>query len=166
MRTLFAFVFLLLSTTSYAQVCAKLVAPNPAPVSVAGPPGSGYFRYKISEGSIAGGPSIDELAAEFFTSSAGTFNLAAGNNTNYATCDQCIGFSRDYTVSAQFKFFFQSTGFLSISQPPGTNPLQLTFAGARLVEVTLDSNFNSTPVPGGECYDLVPDQIFRSGFDS
>ena len=166
MRHLLTVAFALLSSASYAQTCAKLVAPNPAPLSVTGPPGSGYFRYKISEGSIAGGPLIDELAAEFHSSSVGAFNLAAGNNSNYASCDQCIGFSRDYSVAAQFKFFFQSAGVLSISQPPGTNPLQLTFSTVRLVEVTLDPNtFVSTPVPGGECYDLVADQLFRSGFD-
>jgi hypothetical protein len=163
MRYLAGAVFMLFSTVSYAQTCGTLVAPASTTLSFTGP---GYWRYMISSGFIAGAPAIDELDAEFYSNAVGSFSLATGANNNYATCNQCVSFSRDYTDPVQTKFFFQSGGLLTLSLAPGTNPLAITLSNTRLVEVTLDpTTFFSTPVPGGECYDLVTDQIFRSGFD-
>ncbi|MGB0133763.1 hypothetical protein [Dokdonella sp.] len=163
MRILVAVVIALLSTTSYAQTCANLVAPPSTTLSFTGP---GYWRYIISEGFLAGEPTIDELDAEFYSSSFGSFNLATGANDNYSTCDQCITFSRDYTDPVNNKLFFQSTGTITITQAPGPATLNVQLSNTRLVEVTLDPNtYVSTPVPGGECYDLVPNEVFLSGFD-
>jgi hypothetical protein len=164
MRHLVAVVFAFLSTVSHAQTCASLVAPTSTTLSFTGP---GYWRYMVSSGLLTGGPAIDELDVEFYSNAVNSFNLAIGANNNYATCNQCVSLSRDYTDPIQTKFFFQSGGTLTINQAPSTNPLTIVLSNTRLVEVTLNpSTFESTPVPGGECYDLVADQIFRSGFDS
>lgn len=163
MRQLAAVAFALLSTVSYAQTCAPLVAPTSTTLSFTGP---GYWRYTISSGYIVGSPAIDELNAEFYSPAVGSFDLATGDNNNYATCNQCVTFDRDYTDPVQAKLFFQSAGTITTSQALGTDPLTITLTNTRLVEVTLDpQTYVSTPVPGGECYDLVPDQTFRSGFD-
>ena len=162
MRTLLAAALAVVPLSSLAQTCVPLVAVATATLTVNQPP---YYRYKIADGMISGGPGIDELTIEFNSSaSTGIFNLAAGSNTNYRTCVQCVHFSRDYTTN--FKFFYPSQGTLCVFQPLVTNPLTFTLSNTRLVEVTLAANFNSTPVPGGECYNLVGDQLFRSGFDS
>lgn len=163
MRYLAAVVFALLSNVSYAQTCGRLAAPTSTTLSYSDP---GYWRYTIASGSLAGGPTIDEMDAEFFSAAVGSFDLATGVNNNYATCEQCVTFYRDYTDPVQHKLFFQSAGLLTIDQVPGIDPLTVELSNTRLVEVTIDPDtFESTPVPGGECYDLVTDLIFRSGFD-
>jgi hypothetical protein len=164
MHRLLALALVLYACASHAQTCETLVAPASTSLSFVG---KSYWRYTVSSGLLSGGPSIDELDVEFYSNAVNTFDLANSANSNYATCNQCVSFSRDYTVPVESKFFFQSAGVLSISQAPGVDPLAITLSNTRLVEVTLDPNtFESTPVPGGECYDLVPDQVFKSGFEN
>lgn len=81
MRTLLAAALAVVPLSSLAQTCVPLVAVATATLTVNQPP---YHRYKIADGTISGGPGIDELTIEFNSSaSTGIFNLAAGSNTNY-----------------------------------------------------------------------------------
>jgi hypothetical protein len=43
----------------------------------------------------------------------------------------------------------------------------MSWANVHLVEVTIDpQTYESTPVPGGSCYDIVSNEVFANGFES
>jgi hypothetical protein len=90
----------------------------------------------------------------------GTFDLtSANNNDNYATCDQCVYLYQDIdpVTEIEDKFFFQSEGTLTVTEtdPSLPNVSKGSLTNVKLVEVTLDANYNSTPVPNGVCY-VIP----------
>lgn len=102
---------------------------------------------------------LDEFDIQFYGTpyvpELGTFDLAsAGANDNFATCAHCVYLYRDVDMNVEDKFFFQSEGTLAVTDIDATVPniSQGTLTNVKLVEVTVDQNFISTPVPGGECY--------------
>ena len=75
-----------------------------------------------------------------------------GDETNYATCRNCVRGSRDCDASLCATEFMARAGTLTITaieQPSISGSL----TGVELVEVTIDpQTFVSTPVPGGESW--------------
>lgn len=92
-----------------------------------------------------------------YVPAVGSYNLAsAGINDNYATCKECVYIYQDVVNDVEEKLFFQSQGTLEITEtdPMAPNVSKGSLKNVRLVEVTLDMNFSSTPVPNGACYDI------------
>ncbi len=124
-----------------------------------------------------GGAEPDQISFEFYSYIAatppatGTFDLGSGNNTNYATCNQCILIFQDLIAPHDpQKTFFQTGGSITIDMNtvPGTAAnVGLSWSNVTLAEVTIDPDtFVSTLVPGGDCYTVVADLVFRNGFDA
>jgi hypothetical protein len=115
----------------------------------------------------------DVISFEFYSFTAdppatGTFDLGSGDNSNYASCAQCILIFQDFTGSVPLKTFFQTGGTLTVdaSTVPGiAADVLLTWSNVTMAEVTIDSvTFESTLVPNGDCYNIVADKIFADGF--
>ena len=115
----------------------------------------------------------DVIRFEFYSytqaaPATGTFDLGSGVDANYQTCEQCIVVYQDFTGGGTPKTLFQTGGSLTIDMNtvPGLNSeLNLSWSNVSLAEVTIDpATFLSTPVPGGECYTILPDGIFADGF--
>ena len=123
-----------------------------------------------------GGLDPDIISFEFYSQATGTFNLAIGNDSNYATCTQCVLIYQDYQdqngLQVPQKTFFQTGGTLKIDMntvPGVAADVGLSWSNVTLAEVTIDpdNNFTSTLVPGGDCYTVVDsDVVFRNGFES
>lgn len=94
-----------------------------------------------------------------YTPATGTYDLAStGVNDNYATCAECVYLFQDVDMNdVEDKAFFQSEGTLTITatDPTLPNVSEGSLTNVKLVEVTIDENFFSTPVPGGDCY-VIP----------
>lgn len=149
------------------QACSPLNVPSTA-VLYHADPANNYWSYELANGELSGGPGLDDLQLYFYSGATGTFDLSSGANSNFGTCLQCVILYEDFQNGLATKTYFQDMGTLDIGPAPGTNPLPLTFAGLRLIEVTLNPNTGvSTPVPGGACYfgSGGGDLIFASGFD-
>jgi len=118
-----------------------------------------------------GGTLPDIISFEFYSQATGTFNLAIGNDSNYATCTQCVLIFQDLNgpQDAQ-KTFFQTGGMLTIDMntvPGVAADVTLSWSNVTLAEVTIDpTTFTSTLVPDGDCYTVVADVVFRNGFES
>jgi len=118
-----------------------------------------------------GGTLPDIISFEFYSQATGTFNLAIGNDSNYATCTQCVLIFQDLNgpQDAQ-QTFFQTGGTLTIDMntvPGIADDVGLSWSNVTLAEVTIDpTTFTSTLVPGGDCYTVVADVVFRNGFES
>jgi hypothetical protein len=100
---------------------------------------------------------------------SGTIDLAAKGNDNYSTCTTCVSIYQDQPDgSPAGKIFFQSAGSLTLDPTPPLGDPEVAFSlnAVQLVEVTIDENFVSTPVPGGDCYFQVGDSIFANGFEA
>lgn len=85
----------------------------------------------------------------------GTFNLASGGDSNYASCSRCVRMVEDPTLPG--RTFFQTGGTLTIASSSDqlNGSISATLTNVTLVEVTVDaSTFVSTPVPGGACVHL------------
>ena len=89
---------------------------------------------------------------------AGDYDLA---DSNYADCDVCvqlfeeIEYDEEGYMSGIGKRFFQQNGTLTVNSfDEATGAIDAVFDNVRLVEVTVDSNYNSTEVPGGKCYEI------------
>ena len=80
----------------------------------------------------------------------GTYNLGSGLNTNYKTCTECVRLIRDHE-----DFFFQTSGTLKIDSVDSSNNIKGTLS-AKFIEVTIapEPDYTSTPVPGGECFEI------------
>lgn len=119
--------------------------------------GQGGFADDVSElGLGALGPK-DALQFEFYASGNGTFDLGAGKNANYATCDQCALLYVDGNGRGP-RIFFQTAGSMVVdaSSDIDNGPLKMGITGLHLVEVTLDqADATSTPVAGGACIDVT-----------
>jgi hypothetical protein len=123
----------------------------------------GVFR---TTGELLGDAAFrDRISIDFFDGATGPFDLASmGVNDNYSTCHQCIRLIEDLDFDAGMvaNVYFQSQGTIDIdasSDVFGTS-LSATLTGVRLVEVMIDPmTFVSTPVPGGECADIVDGTI-------
>lgn len=84
----------------------------------------------------------------------GSYDLGAGIEANYASCDHCVLVYADLGDMGAGKIFFQKSGTMkleSVQSPPG--PLTVgSIADVTLVEVTINpDDFTSTEVPGGAC---------------
>ena len=118
-----------------------------------------------------GGLLPDTISFEFYSQATGTFNLAIGNDSNYATCTQCVLVFQDLAApqDAQ-KTFFQTGGTLTIDMntiPGVAAGVGLSWSNLTLAQVTIDPDtFTSTLVPDGDCYNVVADEIFLSGFEA
>jgi len=121
-----------------------------------------------------GGPEPDGISFEFYKTGGipelGNFSLTTNVNDNYATCEQCILILQDFVAGEPTKTFFQSSGNLIVSgdaAPGVADQLTLIWSNLTLVEVTIDPNtFESTPVLGGACYDVLPEVVYADGFDA
>lgn len=102
---------------------------------------------------------------EFYSFEVGTIDLGAGANLNYSTCIQCLRLLKAAVDDIPSKQFFQDRGLLELSTEPGADPLPVAFSNLRLIEVTIDESFQSTPVPDGECYETGTGAIFINGFE-
>jgi hypothetical protein len=118
-----------------------------------------------------GGSLPDVISFEFYSQATGTFNLAIGNDSNYASCTQCILIFQDLDGSlVPQKTFFQTGGSLKIDMntiPGVAADVGLSWSNLTLAEVTIDPDtFTSTLVPNGDCYTVIPDTVFRNGFET
>ena len=81
-----------------------------------------------------------------------TFDLGAGLNTAWESCNECILVYEDDGA----KLYFQSEGSLTIEalngEAQGTG--EGTATGVTLIEVTLGEGDVSIPVPGGDCLSI------------
>jgi hypothetical protein len=110
-------------------------------------------------GTIGGGADLVsqfEFYGETAPSLAGTFDLTAGNQSNYSTCAICV---RAFALDANgevTKQFFQSGGSVTLTEDPFTNAhMKAMFTNLELEEVTVaPMTYVSTPVEGGECADF------------
>ena len=149
----------------HAQTCDLLVVPENAVLTQA-MPGGGMYSYDIARGNFSGGSQEDALELYLFSSAApATVELGSGVNANWESCSECLLFNEDLDGVNSARILFQASGQLTLGDVPGAATMPLTFHGVRLVEVTIDDNEHSTPVPGGKCLDLVTDRLFKNGFD-
>jgi len=172
--TLISFPWLAGAATCKQQVLdgpRVLVASDPS----AGP--NGYAVYQVDPDATTdlgyGNSQPDTISFEFYTFNspalaAGTFDLGSALNSNYSSCDQCVLAYRDFAGGVASQAFFQTAGTLTVDGAtiPGSDPITMTWQNVNLIEVTIDpSTFESTPVPNGDCYDIVPDKLFVDGFE-
>jgi len=122
-----------------------------------------------------GGSLPDVISFEFYSQATGTFNLAVGNDSNFATCTQCVLIYQDYQnlLGSQVpqKTFFQTGGMLIIDMntvPGLADDVGLSWSNLTLAQVTIDPDtFTSALVPNGDCYTVVDsDVVFRNGFEA
>lgn len=90
---------------------------------------------------------------------AGSYDLAG---TNYADCDVCMQLFEDIQYDEEGymtgigKRFFQKSGTVTVNSfNETTGAIDAALNNVRLVEVTVDSDWNSTEVAGGKCYDIT-----------
>lgn len=121
---------------------------------------TGYASWSNELPTDVGGGGSSLLYALFYhtetrTSLVGTWDLAAGDEANYATCATCfVGVALDADGNP-LKYYYQSGGSINVTTDPvdtATNRLQAMVTDLAMVEVTIDSNtFTSTPVANGQC---------------
>lgn len=94
------------------------------------------------------------------TQSPGSFDLGVGNETNFSSCSHCVMLFEDMDSAGESKRqFFQKSGTLTltVNPSPTTGAIKGRIEKLVLVEVTVDyagKTYTSTPVPGGECFEL------------
>ena len=98
----------------------------------------------------------------------GTYDLGTGDNKNYKTCTECVRVLEDYVEPASDEEsghydhqYFQKSGTIKIDTVDKQGNIKGSLS-AKLVEVTLDSSYNSTPVTGGGCLE-IESATFDSG---
>ena len=133
---------------------------------------SASFSIFTAQTSAVGGTDPDYFDFMFFNAGnqdTGTFDLGAAPDDNYATCERCLQLCMDVNQSTFDcdKWFFQSAGAITINAPPENGVLDVVVSGLRIVESTVNPGTSeSTPVPGGECFDVTFQQhIFLDGFE-
>ncbi|MBV1859820.1 MAG: hypothetical protein KUG77_15520, partial [Nannocystaceae bacterium] len=132
-------------------------------VSIDGPFVQNGAAYVASSFTPLGDADIEDvLRVEFYDFVDGPLpedgvDLAsAGLNDNYVSCDECFRALEDGGITVpSVRGYFQSQGTLTASEPVAAGTASLTFAGVRLIEVTVADDFTSTPVEDGACIDIV-----------
>ena len=122
-----------------------------------------YSNSFYADASFGDASLSDFIALEFyqnddFTTTAGTFNLGTGSNTNYKTCSECVRAYQDIASdgSSYAKQYFQKSGTLKISNVDSDGNISGTLE-ATLIEVTIGSKeegYPSNPVAGGACIEI------------
>ena len=89
---------------------------------------------------------------------AGEYDLA---DTNYADCTVCmqlfeeIEYDDEGNMTGIGRRYFQKSGKVNVTSFNDANgAISASFNKVRLVEVTVDSNWTSSEVAGGKCYDI------------
>ncbi len=135
--------------------------PTCGPITVSGDLAKDpdYDVYQVIGDFGAGDATPDILSIEYYAADTGTFDLGAGDNTNYQTCTQCVVLYADYDeTTGPAAVFFQTGGAMLVdaATPPGGEDFGVTLTGVGLEEVSIDTTtFLSTPVAGGACYELA-----------
>jgi hypothetical protein len=167
---------LMASSTAGAATCKQQILDG-ARTLIADSPGS-YEIYQVGPLQDTdlgyGGVLPDVISFEFYANgapiTAGTFDLGSGDNANYATCSQCVRVIMDIDTGTGVpqKIFYQTGGTLTVDAMtlPGSDPIVLSWQNVTLAEVYIDpSTFESTLVPNGDCFTIVPDEIFANDFE-
>jgi hypothetical protein len=136
------------------------LTPSCVPIALAGEllnTAPGVFRIDVSEHGLGAVGEGDFLQIEFYKNATGTFDLAAPANRNYATCDQCVRLVVDGETE-----LFQRKGELVVSDisvpigdPETDGYADLQLRGIVLEQVIIDDQFNSMPLEGGGCIELL-----------
>ena len=82
------------------------------------------------------------------------YNLSLEENSNYATCKDCLTIIQDYE-NEEPKYYFQESGKIKVSNYNSSNYGLKATISAKLVETRFDENYNSTPVENGACIRIV-----------
>ena len=89
----------------------------------------------------------------------GSHTLGVGADDNYQTCAYCVRMLRcsDAQCSSSDMVFFATGGTLDLTtlSEVGQGAFEGSISGLSMVEVTIDEQYVSTEVPGGECNDLT-----------
>jgi hypothetical protein len=109
---------------------------------------------------VLGDPEVsDQLFVQFFADEEGTFDLAAGANDNYATCSQCLLMYEDITEVSHGAHFFQAEGTITVDEESDIfgepHTLSASVSGVRLIEVEIGDDFQSIPIEGGGCIEIM-----------
>ena len=108
--------------------------------------------YGIYLGTYTPNTSEDDMYIfETWTSESDTYNLSG---TNYKDCPLCFVIYEGEDDNE--KSYFQQKGSVVFSANESATGKTVTakISGLRLEEVTIASNYTSTPVPGGACYEV------------
>ncbi len=92
---------------------------------------------------------------------AGTYDLGSDLNMNYKTCTECVSVYQDAVNENYTTFFFQESGSLEVESYDENSRRLKGILSAKLVEVAIDDNNNSTPIANGSCI-----EIEAAAFDS
>lgn len=98
----------------------------------------------------------------------GTFDLGAGVEANYMTCEHCVVVVQDATAATTKKKFYPVSGTMTISAstPPATAStlgMQGSLDQVKLIEVTIDPpTYESIPVVGGDCLYMTSEPLDAS----
>ena len=117
---------------------------------------SGVYRIYVSDIGYGAFGRADFLQIEFYKDDVGVFDLGAGTNRNYATCNQCVRLVIDGGLE-----LFQRSGQLGVGESsspqgePGDGAVELDLNGIVLEEVVIDDDFNSMAVPQGVCVEIT-----------
>jgi hypothetical protein len=120
-----------------------------------------YFGYSAYSSSAS---PTDQLFIEFYygygdpppLEGPGTFELGVSpDEKNYATCGTCVLVGQGCDDNGCNKLFFATSGTLTVSSFATGQDFTGTLTNARLVEVTIDSSYTSTPVAGGDTWCLT-----------
>jgi hypothetical protein len=112
-----------------------------------------------------------DLLGDFATAgiTTGAHPLGVGDEANYETCGYCVLLidcaENDCAASDNDRFFFATAGTLqldTLGYVDEGGSLAGGLSAVDWVEVTIDENFVSTPVDGGDCYHLSADYTFDS----
>ncbi len=97
-----------------------------------------------------GGTDGDWLAVAH-DGTTGTFDLST--ETDLTTCTQCVLAYEDVASGNVGRYYFQTSGSMTVSQASSSTPVfsSGSLSNVKLIEVTIDSNGNATPVQGGKC---------------
>jgi hypothetical protein len=139
--------------------CTAVTAVTPQTYIQGGNGDAILFRAPIDVDLGGGGDNLLQLEFYHLNVKAGGLigehSLSEPPEDNYATCDNCV---RIFSLTAEGEIdrqFFQRSGSLTLDQDPVDDSVLAGLTGEiELEEVTIDGEFNSTPVPGGECLTL------------
>lgn len=112
----------------------------------------------------------DVLSVQFYESDSdsgrtelktGAYDLGTGENTNYASCSECVLIYEDVSDSETGRIYFQESGTIVVEEAKENSLEVKASLSVRLVEISMDENYNSTPVSDGKCL-----RIKETSFDT